>query len=239
MVPTDRYRQLYGPMYSGGNMKNWRDIGAIEKSINICRLWQDAGRPKRPRVVEIGCGDGAVAERLEQVGFYAEYQGFDLSAGGIAEAKRRQVPGATFVVVDSDVLPVESDSADLVIMSHIVEHLEHPRALLYEARRIAKSLIVEVPLEQHIRQPRDFVFDDLGHINAYTATSIRRLVQSCNFRVLKQTTTNVSFATRTFFSLSFKAKAAWHIKERLLQTTPRIARGLFTYHETLLAERVE
>ncbi len=49
--------------------------------------------------------------------------------------------------------------------SHVVEH---PRTLLHEARRVARHVFVEVPLEHNLRLPRDFAADDLGHINAYT-----------------------------------------------------------------------
>lgn len=237
MPVSDSYREMYSKMYGGEGMKNWRDVGGLAKAANICRLWAQRGLPEKPSVVEIGCGDGAVAEHLARAGFFREYQGFDLSDSAIRVAQERNIADARFSVADQDVVPLGDDTADLVIMSHVVEHLEHPRALLYEARRIAPLLIVEVPLEHHVRQPRDFVFDDLGHINAYTAKSIRRLVQSCRFRVLLQETTNVDLATRTFFDAGIKAKTAWRVKEGVLRTVPALGRALFTYHETLLAER--
>lgn len=218
-------------------MKEWRDVGAVDKADNIVRLWKETGQRGRPRVVEIGCGDGAVGSRLAELDFFESYVGFDLSPGGIAEASQRGVPAATFAVVDSDRMPVADDSADLVILSHVIEHLEHPRTLLYEARRIAPLTLVEVPLEHHLRQPRDFEWNDLGHINAYTAKSIRRLLQSCNLEVMRQQTSNPGMTVATFYQNNVRRRMSWRFKHASLKIAPGLARGMFTYHETLMGHR--
>jgi ubiquinone/menaquinone biosynthesis C-methylase UbiE len=239
MAVADRYRRLYADAYTDAATESarWRDLGAIDKARNIVRVWETAGLPAKPQVVEIGCGNGAIAQRLAEIDFYGGYRGYELSASGIEVAQERHVEGAHFELIDGNTMPLEPDEADVVVMSHVVEHLEHPRMLLYEAHRVAEWLVVEVPLEQHLRQPRDFAFDSLGHINAYTAQSIRRLIQSCGFTVEKQLTTNVSQAVHTFYGASLKSRLAWQVKERALQAVPRLARGVFTYHETVLARR--
>lgn len=57
-----------------------------------------AGNPGKPRVVEIGCGDGRdAAEIVKRAGFY---QGFDPSAGLLALA-RENVADADFVLADA------------------------------------------------------------------------------------------------------------------------------------------
>ena len=106
--------------------------------------------------------------------------------------------------------------------------------MLYEAARIAPYVFVEVPLELHARAPKDYVVDDLGHINKYNATAIRHLVQSCGYEVLAAETTCVSLETVQFFERSAKRRAVWEVKARLLKVAPPLARNLFTYHEALL-----
>lgn len=67
-------------------------VGDIEHGLKL------AGSPERPRVVEIGCGDGRdAAEIVKRAEFY---QGFDPSAGLLALA-REKVPGADFVLADA------------------------------------------------------------------------------------------------------------------------------------------
>lgn len=237
MQPSSRISDLYTAMYAGGVERDWRDAGAVDKADNIVRSCREAGLSARPRVVEIGCGEGAIAAALARRGFYSSYAGFDVSESGIREAEDRGVPGTSFTVTSGDRIPVADDSADVVLLCHVVEHVEHPRVLLYEARRIAQHVIVEVPLELNMRLPRDYVFDDLGHINKYTATSIRQLVQTCDLRVVGQFTTNPTRGHALFGNTSRKRVIAWHVKEHGLRLAPTVARSLFTYHETLLAQR--
>lgn len=237
MKPSDRVSGLYTNMYANGVERSWRDAGAVDKANNIVRIWAEAGLAPHPRVIELGCGEGAIAEVLAHRGFLGTYSGYDLSESGIVEARDRAVPGASFNVVEGEKIPVEEDSADVVILSHVVEHLEHPRALLYEARRIARYVIVEVPLELNARLPRDYVWNDLGHINKYSATSLRQLVQTCDLKVIAEFTSNPSKSVACFSGASRKRQTEWRVKELALAIAPRAARSLFTYHETLLAQR--
>lgn len=203
------------------------------------RICGEAGLTHKPRVVELGCGEGAVAEALADRKFCGSYQGFDISESGIVEARGRKVDGGVFELVSGEEMPMGDDGADLVILSHVVEHLEHPRILIREARRIARHVVVEVPLELNLRIPRDYVWDSLGHINKYTSTSIRHLLQTCDLDVIRQFTTNASKGHALFHDTSRLRRAQWRLKELALATWPPLARGVFTYHETLLARRTE
>jgi len=227
----------YDEMYAEGRSQTWRDLGAKDKSSNIVRAWSAVANPRPPSVIEIGCGEGAVAAALAEHRFFSDYRGYDISRSGIQQALARSIPGAHFVRIAGSAIPAEADSAELVVMSHVVEHLEHPRTLLLEAIRLAPWTIIEVPLELNLRTPVNYVPDALGHINKYNAVSIRHLVQSVGFRVVHQFTTNPSLAVARFTDDSLRRSAAWSVKQLLLRALPPIARGLFTYHETLLARR--
>lgn len=228
-------KALYTDYYGSEQGKAWRDTGAVDKADNIVNVWRETkSQPARPSIVEIGCGEGAVAAALAERGFFSDYLGFDLSTSGIAEAKARNVPGAVFKVSEGDDIAVPDRSADLAVLSHVVEHLEHPRVLLREAARIAPYVAVEVPLELTARAPKDYEVDALGHINKYNSTAIRHLVQSCGFEVLVAHTTSMSLATTQFFEKSFKRRMVWEIRTRGLQLVPPLAKQLFTYHEILL-----
>lgn len=233
-------KALYTDAYGDPEATRWRDVGAVEKADNVTRLWVKSGlTPHRPTVVEIGCGEGALSAALAGRSFFSTYRGFDISTSGVTAARGREVPDATFTVVEGDRIPVQDRSADLVVLSHVVEHLEHPRVLLNEALRIAPHVFVEVPLELHWRAPRDYRLDALGHINKYNATAIRHLVQSCGFNVLAAETTCVSRASAQFFDRSSRTRVNWEIKSRLLKIAPPLARQLFTYHEALLLRSPE
>ena len=238
MGVSDDLASLYQEQYAGGVESEWRRLGAVDKASNVVRAWEMSGGRLNPSVVEIGCGDGSVAERLSSLDFYEEYRGFDISGSGIAQARARQIPRAEFIVTKGARIDCEDNTADLAILTHVIEHLENPRGLLSEARRIAPIVIVEVPLELNGRMPRDYDWDPVGHINKYNAKSIRHLLQTCQLEIIAQFTTNHSVEDATFRRDSIASQARWRTRELLLRFAPQPARALFTYHETLVARRV-
>ena len=102
---------------------------------------------------------------------------------------------------------------------------------------MARHVFVEVPLEHNLRLPRDFETDELGHINAYTAATIRRLLQSSDLEVLSQVVTNRSLATYAFHGDRL-ARVKFGIKELALRVLPALAMSLWTYHGALLCRSV-
>lgn len=235
MPASEDLRRHYQSFYASGKDFEWRRIGAIDKAANIIRAWHSQSG-LQPRVVEIGCGDGAIAARLAELDFFASYRGFDISDSGIGNAKSRAIAQAEFAVCSSPIL-AEDDSADVVIMSHVIEHLEHPRELIKEARRIAPLLIAEVPLELNRGLKNDYDWNPVGHINKYSRKAIRQLIQTCQFDVLDQFTTNPSRAVAEFHSPGLPSSVRWAIKQSALRLAPDAARGQFTYHDTLIAQR--
>ena len=237
-MATSRELQSHYDGYYTGSDAEWRRLGAIGKADNIVRAWNSISKPPHPRVVELGCGNGAIAHRLDQLNFLSGYRGFDISESGIAQAKQRNSSNLSFSVAATPV-PLEDDSADVVIMSHVVEHLEHPRELIYEARRIAPVLIVEVPMELNRGLSEDYDWNPVGHINKYDRKSIRQLIQTCRFDIVGQFTTNPSREVMTYKNPGVKGDLRWAVKQAALKFTPRLARSQFTYHETLIAVRSE
>jgi SAM-dependent methyltransferase len=222
----------YDGYYSGAS--EWRDLGARDKAANVRRLWRLAGTHHRPRVVELGCGEGAIAANLMQTGFAATYAGFDISASGVAAAQAREVTDAEFQAFDGVRLPAENGSYDLAILSHVVEHLENPRTLLAEAKRVARYVIVEVPLELTLRTPAHFRWTSLGHINLYSPLVIRHLLESCGFTILAERVTCPRRSVHQHARPGAAGASVWALKAGLLRTAPKIATQVFVYHDTLL-----
>ncbi|MCW9014370.1 MAG: class I SAM-dependent methyltransferase [Gammaproteobacteria bacterium] len=223
----------YEDYYAAGDSE-WRRLGALDKSDNIVSLCK---RLKIKSVIEIGAGEGAVLQQLSIKGFSDELYGIDISETGVDTIRKKNIPGLIeCMLYDGYSIPYEDEKFDLAILSHVVEHLEHPRQLIYEARRIAKYVLVEVPLEDNSRLPLDFVFDKVGHINFYSPKTIRRLLQSCNLNVIDQKVTAPSKAVHTFHN-KFKGLVGYYIKNLFLKLFPKIAPSIFTYHSTLICQK--
>jgi 2-polyprenyl-3-methyl-5-hydroxy-6-metoxy-1,4-benzoquinol methylase len=222
----------YEAAYAGGESE-WRRIGAIEKANNIIALCRGC---RIESVVEIGAGEGSVIERLASLNFAKSFHACEISQAAVHTIKGRSIDRlADCVLFDGYRTPFDDKRFDLAIMTHVIEHVEHPRVLLYEAMRVARLVFVEVPLEHTVRLPRDFRFTHIGHINFYTETTIRALLQSCGLRIIGQKTTNSSKGTHSFHK-SATGSAKYYIKAAGLALAPSLAKALFVYNSSLLCE---
>jgi len=217
---VEHYRDFYDPTDEAHLA--WRAAGAAEKAANIQAMWRRVDGPARPRVCDVGCGDGAIAADLSRTAFYAELAGYDVSDSGVAIARSRSLPAATFATYDGAHIPVDDGAYDLAVLSHVVEHVEEPRAVIREAARVAHWVVIEVPMEHNVRHLGDF---------RWTNTE---LVQSCGLTVHAESTTCPSKPAPTMPLVS-KPVARWYAKEALLRAVPALATGVFTYHRVLIA----
>jgi ubiquinone/menaquinone biosynthesis C-methylase UbiE len=230
-VAVDPHLQRNYDEYYADDLSEWRGMGAVDKASNIVSL---CAAPAPSTVLDIGAGEGSVIQRLADSGFGQRHFALDISASGVERIRSRKIP--TLVECrqfDGYTVPYPDATFDLAILSHVVEHVEHPRLLLNEAARVADYVFVEVPLEHNRRLPSDFVWDTVGHINFYTAKTIRLLVQSCGHEVLEQRETHS--ARRLYqYRHGRRGTVEYLIKELALRTMPSVAQRLWTYHSSLL-----
>jgi len=232
---SGRLRRNYADYYTGVD-DPWRRLGAIDKAANVVAL---AGRVPHATILDIGAGDGAVVRRLSELGFGERYRALEISPSGVEVIRAGGIQGLEECrLFDGYSVPYGDARFDLAILSHVVEHLEHPRKLLYEAARVARTVFVEVPLEDNRGLPGHFVFDRVGHINFYSPRTIRLLVQSCGLEVLVEAVTNPSRATYVH-RLGAGGWVRHGVKAALLNVWPGLAIRLFTYHGSLLCRARE
>src|SRR5690349_11765217 len=125
----------------------WRALGARNKAGHVVELCGRA-RLRPATLVEIGCGEGAVLAELAARGLAPALDGFELSATAIALARQRDIPGAgRLEAYDGARVPAADGAYDLAVLTHVLEHVADPAALLAEAARVARWVLVEVPLE--------------------------------------------------------------------------------------------
>ena len=222
----------YENYYDEGDSE-WRRLGAVDKVDNIVSLCK--GVPHKT-VIEIGAGEGSVLKRMSEVNFGQELYGLEISPSGAETIRNKGIERLVeCAVYDGYQIPYEDDRFDLAILSHVIEHVEQPRRLLFEAMRIAKHVFIEVPLEDTARLPQDYVFDKVGHINFYSPKTIRRLLQTSNFKVLNQIVVNPSKSVHTYHK-GKKGLVNYHIKQFMLKLFPRLAPYIFSYHSALLCQ---
>ncbi len=185
-------------------------------------------------VLEIGSGDGAILERLSELEFNSELFSLEIAESAVNVIQKKNIKSLLECsTYDGYNIPYEDNRFDLVLMSHVLEHVEHPRQLLYEAARVATHVFIEVPLELNSRLGHDFVFDKTGHINFYTKKSIRLLIQSCGYEIISQVITNSSVDVYRYLR-GAKGYPVFAIKDISLRLFPNWATSRWTYNSALL-----
>jgi len=213
----------------------WRELSSIDKVKNILDLCE-AIRYKS--TLEVGCGEGAILKRLCDLNFSDNLYGLEISPTAIDLVKEKHIDSLVECkLFDGYDIPYGDSAFDLVILTHVVEHLEYPRRLLREAGRVADYLFVEVPLEDHFRLKKNYVYDKVGHINVYSPKTIRWLMQTSGFDVLKQIVTIPCYEVFRH-CLGRKALFVYPPLRAAVQFFPAVATQFFTYHCALLCKKV-
>jgi len=231
-----QWKENYDDYYNTDESE-WRWIGSATKFQNIAALCDDIPHEK---VLEIGSGEGALLKRMNNAGFASSLYSLEISQSSLSCLSAMCLPRlAEARLFDGYTIPYPDAAFDLAVLSHVVEHLEHPRRLLYEAARVARWVFVEVPLEDTARLQKDYSFDRVGHINFYSPKTIRRLLQTCGLRVEKQIVTNIGKDAQIYMRGAVLGPSMYYFKELLLRLMYPFAASLVTYHCALLAGAAE
>lgn len=89
------------------------------------------------RILEIGCGPGALADALKRWYPNAEVVAVDRDSKFIGYA-REHIKGVEFIEGDAMALPFEDNSFDVTISNTVSEHIE-PKAFYAEQKRVLKE----------------------------------------------------------------------------------------------------
>jgi SAM-dependent methyltransferase len=140
----DRYAAIYGAQLEAE--AKWLAIGAVEKANSIERLvLPRISHPKR--IVELGAGTGAIIAELQRRNFADVYVAVDYSTDATDYMKRNLT---NVEVLRADIVEEPVYGAfDVVIVSHVLEHLESPDDFLAALVRNLdfRFAVIECPLE--------------------------------------------------------------------------------------------
>ena len=148
------------------------------------------------RVLEIGCATGQTLEYLREKG--AQYVvGIDCFPDAAAAAKKRGLNEVIVGDIEQLELKFAPESFDLVIASHVLEHLSDPWTVLRKISRIMKrdgQLVGALPNVRHhsvllpllLRGRWEYQASgimDCTHLRFFTRKSIPDLLNSAGFRL--------------------------------------------------------
>lgn len=180
----------YDEQYSD-QMTEWRTLGGKSKARNILDLTAHLSVKK---VLDCGAGEGAVLQHLSDDGRIGELYAVDISDSGLKQIRKRKLPNLKEVrKFDGYSLPFEDNAFDVAYATHVIEHVEHPRVLLRELKRVSKHQVVEVPLDYRPGIDNEVKGQlAIGHINIYTPSLFRFFVRSEGFEIVDERLTQLS-----------------------------------------------
>ncbi|HWF33449.1 MAG TPA: class I SAM-dependent methyltransferase [Solirubrobacteraceae bacterium] len=234
------YEQAYSQSPEQARLyARWRALGAVGKADHVLALCARA-QISPESTLEVGCGDGALLCELHERGFGGRLSGLEISDAAVAIARERpQIDSVERY--DGLHLPAADRSEQLGVLSHVLEHVPDPAALLREVARVCEAVVVEVPLEANVSARRSAKREhaaEVGHLQRLDRAGARAFVARAGLCVACELEDPLPLAVHRFFATSARARALatakWALRSGLHRLAPGLARRLFTVHYACL-----
>lgn len=217
----------------------WRALGAVGKADHVLALCAGVGLSPRS-TLEIGCGDGALLCELRSRRFGGRLEGVEITQAAVDIARERAEIDAV-EHYDGSRLLAGDGAYELGIVSHVLEHVPDPPALLAEAARACGAVVMEVPLEQNVsarRASKREHAEEVGHLQRLDRAAAREIVARAGLRVASELEDPLPRSVHLFFATTPMARARtsakWALRSGLHRLAPGLARRLFTVHYACL-----
>ncbi len=133
------------------------------------------------RILDVGCATGEYSAHLNEMGFSCV--GVDVNPSYVAIARKKH--GVEAYCMKGESLGFPDDAFDTVILFEIVEHITDVKAVLIEARRIArKNVLITTPdctdfmkLKRAMLTYRHTL--EKEHIHFFTRSDLETLLSGC------------------------------------------------------------
>lgn len=225
---------VWMPEYSGGYYSRGIKAGlvgkagpflsSLAKKLLARRLTRALGAGK---VVEVGFGDGSFLWEMAHLGWDA--LGMDTSEEAVRLAGR--LTGISVTREELESAGLDESSFDLVVMRHLLEHVEEPESTLTHAHRVLRpggSIYVEVPnaasLEASIAGNDWFHLDPEFHMSQFTPVSLRAALEKADFHQVRVSHMTLEYRQTLTYGIlsrlgfSFSADNLTHGRKLLMYT---------------------
>jgi SAM-dependent methyltransferase len=177
-------------------------LKAINKSLHLAGFnarrdlyWLHYLTKGDGRLLEVGCGDGTRLAALHKRGWFVEGQEIDPDAVVHCRSKGLEVHEGSIIQ-----LGLSECSYDVILMSHVLEHVENQTELLAHCKKLLKPggrLVMSVP---NIRSLGHFVYkrnwlnlDPPRHVILHSPQSLTNLLRGAGFSIAEMRTVPLNF----------------------------------------------
>jgi len=202
--------RLYSLLYSGYILATYVPsalLGLSKARHQIRHMFLNDMRPGK--LLDVGCGSGIFLHRMHNLGW--SVTGIDFDAKAIENAKKMPGDDLTFMNTDLSGARFPDNSFDAVTMSHVIEHVPDPVALLIEVRRILKvggRLVITTPNIRSFGHEkfRDcwWGLDSPRHLQIFSLPTLQKCASKAGFDAIKTGTSAANADTFMGGSFGFK-----------------------------------
>jgi ubiquinone/menaquinone biosynthesis C-methylase UbiE len=146
------------------------------------------------KILDLGCGTGIVAKN------FGDFFGTEVLGVDIEDKRQVSIP---FKMIDGKSLPFEDLSFDVVLISYVLHHARDPVALLKEAERVAKRIIIYEDLPEGFFSRLRCIFHQVSYniffqhnfqkFNFKTKTEWESLFKSLGLKIIIQKPVSTPF----------------------------------------------
>jgi len=141
-------------------------------------------------ILDVGCGTGNLLSLISSK-YKVQLYGIDLSPNMLEIARNKLDGNADLRVGDSENLPFENESFDIVTCTDSFHHYPHPENVLEEIKRVIKPkgriLISDPYAPTPFRQLVNIYmhFSKSGDVKIYSEAEIRKLLENIGFKSIE------------------------------------------------------
>lgn len=178
------------------------------------------------RVIDLGCGDGRLMERLKRE-MECHVLGVDVELANITSVINRGLP-VVAADLSKGLADVPSDAFDFAVLSQTLQQVQHPKQLLKEMLRVAKRGLVVVPNFGHwrvryevmrrgrtpITQELPYEWHESPNLHFMSMRDFRELMESMGLRIVKERPIIRGRSVDKAWGANFRADSAFYLLER-------------------------
>lgn len=173
---TDKTQADYDAYYSqkGRYTDEWGGWNA-RRYVDQAERIENLGVPKSAIILDVGCGTGGLVWALYTSGFYNAY-GIDPAAEESEDPDSR---------IDRGSWQDVTKGHDLLILSHVLEHVLDVKGLLHHLSKRTKHLYIEVPdaRRYHVSETSPYQQFNEEHINHWDMCLLLQTLERSGFTV--------------------------------------------------------
>lgn len=139
------------------------------------------------KILDVGCGNGEMIGWMKKYGW--ETYGIDMSRQACVQAAEHGIKAFTGELKQAH---FQAEYFDVIVISHVLEHVHNPLSLLQECNHILKKeghLIISVPnfgcFDSQLFGRSWFQIDAPRHLYHFTSDTLDKMCQGAGFQVNK------------------------------------------------------